>query len=148
MYRIRTSLVVQWIRICLSIWRTQIQSPVQEDSTCHGGSKPVKHNYSAPTLEAVHCNKRSLCSVIGELPLLTTTRESPNNKQQRPGAAKKFFWFNLIKENKRTISQRQWGERSGDVLKRKTERPEYFCQVFFSLCFCILSSSPNFDWIK
>lgn len=110
-----TSLFVQWLRICLSIQRTQIQSPVQEDSTCQRGSKPVKHNYSAPTLEAVHCHKRSPCSVTREEPLLSTTRESPNNRQQRPGCSQKKqrekahsnktknffkFNFNLIKKIK------------------------------------------------
>ena len=32
----RTSLVVQWLRIYLSMQGTRVQSLVQEDSTCHG----------------------------------------------------------------------------------------------------------------
>ena len=49
-----TSLVVQWLRICLPMQKTQVQSLPQEDSTCCGATKPVCHNYW------------SLCSVTGE----------------------------------------------------------------------------------
>ena len=37
---IRTSLAVQRLRMRLSMQRTQVQSLVQEDSTCHGASRP------------------------------------------------------------------------------------------------------------
>ena len=53
-----TSLVVQWIRICLP--GTLVWSLVQQDSTCRGATKPVHRNYWSPWPE-------SLCS---------TTRES------------------------------------------------------------------------
>ena len=36
---LRTSLVVQWLRIHLPIQGTQVQSPVWEDSTCHRATK-------------------------------------------------------------------------------------------------------------
>ena len=42
---IRTSLVVQWLIIHLPTQRTQVRSLVQEDSTCHGATKPMCHNY-------------------------------------------------------------------------------------------------------
>ena len=42
-----TSLVVQWLRICLPMQGIQVRSLVQEDSTCHGATKPVRHNYRA-----------------------------------------------------------------------------------------------------
>ena len=45
-----TSLVVQWLRIHLSIRGTQTQPLVWEDSTCHVATKPV------------HCNYWSLCT--------------------------------------------------------------------------------------
>jgi len=32
-----TSLMVQWLRVCLPIQRTWVQSLVREDSTCPGG---------------------------------------------------------------------------------------------------------------
>ena len=40
-----TSLVVQWIRICLPMQETWVWSLVQEDSTCHGATMPVSHSY-------------------------------------------------------------------------------------------------------
>ena len=39
----QTSLVAPWVRICLSMEGTQVQSLVQEDSTCLGVTKPVSH---------------------------------------------------------------------------------------------------------
>ena len=41
----QTSLVAQWIRICLPMQRAQVQSLVQEDSTCLGTTKLVSLNY-------------------------------------------------------------------------------------------------------
>ena len=40
-----TSLVVQWLRISLPVQGTWVRSPVREDSTCRGATKPVSHNY-------------------------------------------------------------------------------------------------------
>ena len=41
----QTFLVVQWLRIHLSMRGTQVWSLVQEDSTCCGATKPLHHNY-------------------------------------------------------------------------------------------------------
>ena len=41
----RTSLVVQWLRICLPMQGTQVQSLVWEDPSCRGATKPVGHSY-------------------------------------------------------------------------------------------------------
>ena len=46
-----TSLVVQWLKIRLSMQRTQVWSLVQEDTTCRGAAKPVRHNYWACFLQ-------------------------------------------------------------------------------------------------
>ena len=40
-----TSLVVQWLRICLPMQGTQVRALVREDPTCHGATKPMRHNY-------------------------------------------------------------------------------------------------------
>ena len=40
----RTSMVVQWLRICLPMQGTWVQSLVREDSTFHM-PKPMHHNY-------------------------------------------------------------------------------------------------------
>ena len=42
---LRTSLVVQWLRIHLQMHGTQVRTLVAEDPTCHGATKPVSHNY-------------------------------------------------------------------------------------------------------
>lgn len=42
---IGTFLVMQWIGIRLSMQRKWVHSPVQEDSTCHGATKPVPHPF-------------------------------------------------------------------------------------------------------
>ena len=39
------SLVVQWLRICLSRQGTQVQSLVREDPTYCEGTKPMSHTY-------------------------------------------------------------------------------------------------------
>ena len=41
----RASLVAQWLRICLPMQGTRVQALVREDSTCHGATKSVGHNY-------------------------------------------------------------------------------------------------------
>ena len=41
----RASLVAQWQRICLPMQGTWVRSLVQEDPTCHGATKPMRHNY-------------------------------------------------------------------------------------------------------
>ena len=41
----RASLVVQWLRICLSVQETWVQSLVWEDPTCRRVIKPICHNY-------------------------------------------------------------------------------------------------------
>ena len=40
-----TSLVAQWLRICLPVQGTRVQALVWEDPTCRGANKPVRHNY-------------------------------------------------------------------------------------------------------
>ena len=58
---IRTSLVVQWLRICLPVQKTWIPSLVQEDSTLCRATKPMCHNSRAHIPEHV-LHKRSHCS--------------------------------------------------------------------------------------
>ena len=40
-----TSLVAQWLRICLPTQGTWVRSLVWEDPTCRRATKPVRHNY-------------------------------------------------------------------------------------------------------
>ena len=54
----RTSLEIQWLRICLPMQETQVQSLVQEDPTCCRTTKPECHNHrSLHALEPELCNK-------------------------------------------------------------------------------------------
>ena len=81
------SLVVQWLRIRLPMQGKWVRVRVREDPTCHGATKPVRHNYWAcplePTcLEPVLRYKRSHRSEKPahrneEQPPLVASRESP-----------------------------------------------------------------------
>ena len=42
---VTASLGVQWLRIRLPMQGTRVQALVQEDPTCHGAAKPMRHNY-------------------------------------------------------------------------------------------------------
>ena len=100
--KIGTSLVAQWLGICLPMQGTRVRALVQEDPTCRTATKPMCHNYLAcppepeshsywarvlqllkPThLEPVLHNKRSHRNEKPshhnkEQPPLTATRESP-----------------------------------------------------------------------
>ena len=103
---IGTSLVAQWLRIRLPMQGTQVRALVQEDPTCHGATKPVRHNSWACALEPVshnywthvpqllkpahlesllrnkrsHCNEKPMHHNEEELPL-TATRESPRSNK-------------------------------------------------------------------
>ena len=45
-----TSLVAQCLRIRLPMQGTRVRALVREDPTCHGATKPVRHNYWACAL--------------------------------------------------------------------------------------------------
>ena len=47
----RTSLVIQWLRMHLSMQKTWVQSLVQEDTICCRATKPMYHNYWAHALQ-------------------------------------------------------------------------------------------------
>ena len=44
-WRLRTSLVAQWLRISLPMQGTRVRALVQKDPTCRGATKLVRHNY-------------------------------------------------------------------------------------------------------
>ena len=72
---------------------TRVRALVQEDPTCRGATKPMRHNCWACALEPVLRNKRSHRNEKPahrneEQPPLATTREGPRAQQQRPNAAK------------------------------------------------------------
>ena len=46
----QASLVAQWLRIRLPMQGTRVWALVQEDPTCRGATKPVRHNHWACAL--------------------------------------------------------------------------------------------------
>ena len=72
--------MVQWLRICLPMQGTWVQSLVQEDSTCLGATKPTRHNGSLRALEPVLYNKGSHCN---EKPKHPNKRAAPTGCNQR-----------------------------------------------------------------
>ena len=89
------SLVVQWLRICLPMQGTWVQSLVQElRSTCHRATKPQLLNLSI--LEPTIHSKRSRCNEKPTLrnkeePLLATTRESPHTAMRKQRSQNKYM---------------------------------------------------------
>ena len=67
-----TFLLVQWKRGHLPMQGTQVQSPVQADSTCHGATQPMCHNYWARVLQIL----KPVCLES----LLHNKRSHPNEK--------------------------------------------------------------------
>ena len=51
-----TSLVAQWLTICLPMRGTWVRALVWEDPTCRRATKPVYHNYWACALEPANHN--------------------------------------------------------------------------------------------
>ena len=85
----RTSLVVQWLGICLPILGSWIQSLVREDPTCHGTTKPVRHNL--PDLCSRACAPQQGKPPQGEarapqqrVAPLAKSREEPEHSNEDP----------------------------------------------------------------
>ena len=95
----RTSLVAQWVRICLPMQGTQVWSLIHEDSHHPGATKPMGRNCWAHALEPACCTclepvlhmredtaMRSLCTKTESSPH-TPQLEKACMKQRRPSAA-------------------------------------------------------------
>ena len=79
----RTSLLAQWLRICLPMQGIWVRSLVWENPTCQGATKPVHHNFwarmpRACALQQEAITKRSLSTATR----LTPTRESPHTARK------------------------------------------------------------------
>ena len=75
-----TSLVAQWLRICLPMPGTRVRALVREDPTCRRATKPMHHNYWACALEPVCHNYWSLCATTTE----TCTPRARAPQQEKP----------------------------------------------------------------
>ena len=79
-----TSLVAQWLRVCLPMQGTRVRSLVQASPTCRRATKPVHHNYRACALEPVSHNYRArmpqLLKPTCLEPMLHNKRSHPNER--------------------------------------------------------------------
>ena len=58
--------MAQWLRIPLPMQETQVQSLVQEDSTCHGAPKPINKDFpSGPVVKNPPANAGDTGSIPG-----------------------------------------------------------------------------------
>ena len=84
-YHLGTSLVVQWLRICLPMQGTRVRALVWEDPTCHGATKPVRHNYWAWALEPMSRNYWSPWATTTEahVPRARALQEKPAHHNEQ-----------------------------------------------------------------
>ena len=76
-----TSLVAQWLRICLPMQGTLVRSLVQEDPTCCGATKPVSHHYWACALEpASHIYRAHVLQVLKAVRLEPVLHNKSNKR--------------------------------------------------------------------
>ena len=99
------SLVVQWLRICLLMQGTWVQSLVWEDSTCRGATRPQRHDYPAYMLQLPTPMCLSLCS---------TTRETTATGNLRTAMKSSLCLLKLEK----TLKQ-QWRPTQPKIKKKE-----------------------------
>ena len=80
-----TSLMAQWLRLCLSMQGTQVQSLVREDPTCHGAAKPMHHSYWNLRNPGPMCHNYRLCVLqlwkpVHQEPMLCNKRSQLNEE--------------------------------------------------------------------
>ena len=95
-----TSVVVQWLRICLPMQGARVRALVREDPTCRRAAKSVSQNYWAHVPQLLSPRTWSPCSPTGEPTAMrsphTTMKSGPRSpqlekahvQQQRPNATK------------------------------------------------------------
>ena len=79
----RTSLGVQWIRICLPMQGTPVRSLVWENSTHHRATKPVHHNYWATQLSYTTTGSRACAPQQKKPPQREACRLQPRGTPTR-----------------------------------------------------------------
>ena len=89
---IGASLVVQWVRICLSIQGKWIWSLIWEDFICRGATNPTHHSYWAWSHWSLHV--QSLCFAAGEATAMgspyTVMKSCPCSPQLEKACAKQW----------------------------------------------------------
>ena len=85
--------MVQGLRIYLPTWGTQVRSLVREGPTCWGATKPLLYNYGAQGLQQKRPRQRESCAPPLEHSPCSPQLKKTHSKQQRPSAAKNFYFF-------------------------------------------------------
>ena len=138
----RTSLVTQWMRNCLPMQGTRVQSSVQEDPTCLRATKPVWQLLKPACLGPVPHNKRSHNKKPlhhnREEPALPKTRESLA-QQQRPSTAEN----EEINNEERNFVESAYHKPSGMYLFLLSSYFEFSDSKFFSTSSLCKMSEPT-----
>ena len=147
----QTSLIVQWMGICLPVQGTQVQSLVREDSTCCAATQPMPHNHRSHMLWMLKLCTLSLCSARrshhDEKPVhskkkkkrvaaLTATRGCSAQQQRTSTTKIKSKFFKKREEEPGFLDSELllagWGEPRGRVLSGRISeilKCWYACQV-------------------
>ena len=145
----RIFLMVQRLNIRLPVQGTQVQTPVQEDSTCCEATKPICPNYWACALEPERCNYWSPRTLE---PMVHNKRshhhEKPGHSNWRklkcsnkdPVRPKMIFFFNVREKKHWICNQEAWYHDLWLRIKNLLN-----CWSFINAVFLKPSSFQNFD---
>ena len=76
--------MAQWLRICLPMQGTQVQSLVGEDPTFHGATKPEHCNYEVHVPQpkrSLQTTMKSLCIAMKDVSATTKILQATNKTQ-------------------------------------------------------------------
>ena len=117
----RTSLVAQWLRICLPMQGTRVQALVREDPTCRGATKPVRRNYLAWALEPVSHNYWAHePQLLKPAPLEPVLRNKRSHRNEKPAHHTKSSPRSPRLEKARTQQRRPNAAKNKINLKKKS----------------------------
>ena len=141
----QTSLVVQQLRIHRPMQRTQVRSPVWEDPTCQGVTKPV-----APQLTKLTCS-RACCSTTREAAAVRSPR-SPQLQKSPCTATKAQGSQTQIHKNKISFINRHWRLHFLPVSYVTKQSSEFFqpllnVKVIFRLWAVPKERARGPDWV-
>ena len=132
----RASLVAQWLRICLPMQGTWVQSLVREDPTGHEATKPVHHNYwaRAPRARAPQQEKPPQWEAHAPQQRVAATRESPRTATKTQHSQK---YINKIDSTCRWHWHEMWHEGNlfPDMMLVYTWHPAIFWNTLFYLLY-------------
>ena len=107
------SLLVQWIRIHLQMQGTWVLSPVQEDSMCCGGTKPMHHNYwgCMPQLLKLACFKALTRQLLKHVCLEPVFHNKRSHFNEKPVARALQQMFTTSRESWCAATKTQYSQK-------------------------------------